>query len=182
MLAHRRLSGAPWTLFPVTTGRTVVTCPSLHSRRPAVGSAVGSITARVRAEDTLGQFTRFVLVGGATTLVYAALFVALEVLGYLPAHIMATAASTALANEMHRRLTFRAGERVHWFTAQWEAGGITVIGLFATSATLGVLDSTLSSVSIYLQVSCVVAVTAMIGLMRFIALRWIFRDQVPDTA
>ena len=152
-----------------------MTCPSLLTSRPAVGDAVDSVVARVRAEDTLGQFARFVLVGASTTLVYALLFATLERLGYLPAHVAATAVSTLLSNEMHRRLTFHAGERVHWFTAQWEAGGITVIGLFATSAALGVLDSTVGSVSIYLQVSCVVAVTALIGLMRFIALRWIFR-------
>jgi putative flippase GtrA len=154
----------------------------LLDRHPAVGDAVGSVVARVRADDLLGQFTRFVLVGGATTLVYAALFVALENLGYLPAHLMATAVSTALANEMHRRLTFRAGERVHWFTAQWEAGGITVIGMLATSAALGVLDSTVGSVSVVTQVALVVAVTAAIGLMRFIALRWLFRAPVADPA
>jgi putative flippase GtrA len=157
-----------------------VTCPSLLDRHPVVGDAVGSVAARVRADDLLGQFTRFVLVGGATTLVYAGLFVALESLGYLPAHLMSTAVSTALANEMHRRLTFRAGERVHWFTAQWEAGGITVIGMLATSAALGVLDSTVGSVSVVTQVALVVAVTAAIGLMRFIALRWLFRAPVAD--
>ncbi|MGY1823842.1 GtrA family protein [Geodermatophilus sp. SYSU D00079] len=162
--------------------RMPVTCPSLRSRRPAVGNVVSSISGRVRAEDTFAQFVRFVLVGGATTLVYAALFVALEGLGYLPAHLVATAASTVLANELHRRLTFRADERVHWFTAQWEAGGITVIGLFATSAALGVLDSTVGSVSVYVQVACVVTVTALIGLMRFIALRWIFRTPATDAA
>jgi putative flippase GtrA len=157
-----------------------VTCPSSLCRRPAVSDAVGSLVARVRGEDTLGQFARFVLVGGATSLVYAALFVTLEALGYLPAHLLSTAASTALANEMHRRLTFRAGERVHWFTAQWEAGGITVIGMFATSASLGVLDSTVGSVTVVTQVALVVAVTAAIGLMRFIALRWLFRAPVTE--
>ena len=159
-----------------------MTCPSLLSRRPAVGGAVGALASRVRGEDTLGQFARFVLVGGATTLVYAALFIALEGLGYLPAHLVATAVSTALANELHRRLTFRAEGRVHWFTAQWEAGGVTVIGLFATSAALGVLDSTVGSVGVVIQVACVVAVTGLIGLMRFVALRWIFRAQEPDHA
>jgi putative flippase GtrA len=159
-----------------------VTCQPLHSRRPAAGGAVSSIAARVRGEDTLGQFARFVLVGGVTTAVYALLFVALGRLGYLPAHLIATAASTALANELHRRLTFRAGGRVHWFTAQWEAGGITVIGMLATSAALGVLDSTVGSVSVVTQVALVVAVTAAIGLMRFIALRWLFRAPVADPA
>jgi putative flippase GtrA len=159
-----------------------VTCPSLQSRRPALGDAIGTVTARLRGDDTIGQFARFVLVGGATTLVYAALFIALKGLGYLPAHLIATAASTALANELHRRLTFRAGERVHWFTAQWEAGGITVIGLFATSSALGVLDSTVGSVNVAIQVALVVAVTGLIGLMRFIALRWIFRAPGSDPA
>jgi putative flippase GtrA len=166
----------------VPVERTVVTCPSLLCRRPALGEAVDGVVARVRAEDTFGQFARFVLVGGATTLVYAALFVALEWLGYLPAHLMATAASTALANELHRRATFRAGERVHWFTAQWEAGGVTVLGLLATSAALGVLDSAAGEVSVVTQVTLVATVTALIGLMRFVALRWIFRAPAPEAA
>ncbi|MGY1702957.1 GtrA family protein [Geodermatophilus sp. SYSU D00697] len=162
--------------------RNVVTCPSLICRHPALGEAVDSVVARVRAEDTFGQFARFVLVGGATTLVYAALFVALEWLGYLPAHLLATATSTALANELHRRMTFRADERVHWFTAQWEAGGVTVLGLLATSAALGVLDSSAGQVSVLTQVALVVTVTAVIGLMRFMALRWIFRTPATEVA
>lgn len=159
-----------------------MTCPSLPSRHRAVGDAVGSLGARVRADDTLGQFARFVLVGGATSLVYAVLFWTLEGLGYLPAHLLSTAVTTALANETHRRLTFRAGEHVHWFTAQWEAGGITVIGMLATSAALGVLHSTVDPVGIPVQVALVVAVTAAIGLMRFIALRWLFRADAPAPA
>ncbi|SFK37512.1 GtrA family protein [Geodermatophilus ruber] len=159
-----------------------MTCPSLLCRRSAAGDLVGVLAARVRAEDTLGQFCRFILVGGATTLVYAALYVALRDLGYLPAHLLATAASTALANEMHRRLTFRAEERVHWFTAQWEAGGITVLGLVGTSTALGLLDSMTGTAPVLAQVALAVAVTALIGLMRFVALRWIFRSPVADPA
>jgi putative flippase GtrA len=165
----------------VPAERIVVTCPSLICR-PALLEGVDNVVARVRAEDTFGQFARFVLVGGATTLVYAALFVALDWLGYLPAHLVATATSTALANELHRRMTFRAGERVHWFTAQWEAGGVTVLGLLATSAALGVLDSSVGEVSVVTQVALVVTVTAVIGAMRFAALRWIFRTPAAEAA
>ena len=159
-----------------------MTCPSLLAHRPAVGDAVGGVVARVRGEDTLGQFTRFVLVGGSTTLVYAALFATLEGLGYLPAHIAATAVSTVLANELHRRLTFHAGERVHWLTAQLEAGGVTVIGLLLTSTSLGVLNSLVPDASVVMQVTLVVAVTGLVGLMRFIALRWLFRPRATRTA
>src|SRR3712207_11131 len=160
----------------------VVTCPSLLTRRPAVGDAVDSVVARLRAEDTLGQFARFVLVGASTTLVYALLFATLERLGYLPAHVAATAVSTLLANEMHRRLTFHAGERVHWLTAQLEASGVTVIGLLLTSTSLGVLNSLVPDASVITQVALVVAVTGLVGLMRFIALRWLFRPRATTTA
>ncbi|MGY1680705.1 GtrA family protein [Geodermatophilus sp. SYSU D01176] len=159
-----------------------MTCPSLLTRRPAVGDAVGSVVTRVRAEDTLGQFARFVLVGGSTTVVYAALFTTLEWLGYLTAHVVATAVSTVLANEMHRRLTFRAGERVRWLTAQLEAGGVTVIGLLLSSSALGVLDSFAPNAGVVAQVSLVVTVTGLVGLMRFVALRWLFRPRAAVTA
>jgi putative flippase GtrA len=159
-----------------------VTCPSLLTRRPAVGDAVDGLASRVRADDTLAQFTRFALVGGSTTLVYAAIFAALQGLGYLPAHVVATAASTVLANEMHRRLTFHAGVRVHWLTAQLEAGGITVIGLLLTSTSLGVLNSFVPEASVAAQVLLVVTVTGLVGLMRFIALRWLFRPRAGATA
>ncbi|MGY1711662.1 GtrA family protein [Geodermatophilus sp. SYSU D00758] len=169
---------------------TPVTCPSLLCRRQVVGELVEGratgpaewVVEQVRGGGTLGQFLRFVLVGGSTTVVYAALFVALGWLGYLPAHVSATVVSTILANELHRRLTFRADERVHWFTAQWEAGGVTVVGLMATSAALGWLDSHAGEASVVTQVTLVVCVTAAIGLMRFVALRWLFRAPAPDAA
>jgi putative flippase GtrA len=130
---------------------------------------------RLRQDDTLAQFARFLLVGGSTTLVYALLFIPFRGLGYLAAHLIATVASTVLANEMHRRLTFHAEDRVGWFTAQWEASTVAALGLVATSATLGWIDTTAAEDQVWLQITAVVTVTAIIGLLRFIALRWIFR-------
>src|SRR3712207_3381746 len=146
---------------------------------PAPVSGIPRLVERLRQDDILAQFARFVLVGSATTVVYALFFWPLERLGYLAAHLVATAVSTALANEMHRRLTFHAEERVGWFTAQWEAGGVTVIGLVATSATLGWIDTTAAGEHVPLQITAVVTVTAIVGLLRFVALRWILR--VPAT-
>ena len=167
-----------------------MTCPSLLRRRPAaieslgdlshgqlhqVGEATRLVSEPLRRDDTFAQFVRFVLVGGSSTAVYAVLFLALEGLGYLPAHIMATVTSSVLANEMHRRLTFRAEERVGWLTAQIEAGGVSLFGLVATSVALRWLDATVGSASPILQITLVAAVTGLIGLIRFVALRWIFR-------
>ena len=167
-----------------------MTCPSLLRRRPVATEILGDLahgpehrvdgTARGVAEqlsrdDTLAQFVRFVLVGGSSTAVYAALFVGLEWFGYLPAHVMATVASSVLANELHRRLTFRAEERVGWLAAQIEAGGVSLFGLVATSVALRWLDVSVGDAHPVLQISLVMAVTGLIGLIRFTALRWIFR-------
>jgi putative flippase GtrA len=131
--------------------------------------------AWLRRDDTLAQFVRFVLVGGTSTALYAALFLALGGFGYMPAHVVATVASSVFANEMHRRLTFRAGERVGFLAAQIEAGTVSVIGLIATSAALAWLEAVAASAHPFVQIALVAGVTAMIGILRFVALRWIFR-------
>ena len=155
-----------------------MTCPPLL-RPPAAADRVGELSAWVRRDDGWAQFLRFVLVGGTSTALYALLYVALSGLGYLPAHLVATVVTTILVNESHRRLTFRAEDRVHWLTAQWEAGSVAVIGLVCTSAALTWLDSAAGSAPIWLQIALVATVTAVIGMLRFIALRWIFRPHAP---
>jgi len=174
-----------------------VTCPSPLRRRPEateflgdlsqppahqVGDVAHAVSDRLHRDDWFWQFVRFVLVGGSSTVVYAALFVALRGLGYLPAHVIATVASSILANELHRRLTFRAEERVGWLAAQIEAGGVSLFGLVATSVALRWLDAAVGSAPPALQISLVAAVTATIGLIRFIALRWIFRPTATIAA
>jgi hypothetical protein len=71
---------------------------------------------------------------------------------------------------------------VHWLTAQWEAGGVAVIGLISTSAALTWLDSAAGTAPIWLQIALVATVTAVIGMLRFLALRWIFRPHTPARA
>jgi putative flippase GtrA len=185
-------------LTPLNHSRGIsVTCPSLLRRRPEDAEILGDaserstsrgpevvpvLVERLRRDDVWAQFVRFVLVGGSSTAVYATLFLALRGFGYLPAHVLATVVSSMLANELHRRLTFRAEERVGWLAAQIEAGGVSFLGLVATSAALGWLDAAVGSAPAVLQISLVAAVTAAIGMMRFIALRWIFRPQAAESA
>ena len=174
-----------------------MSCPSLLRRRPEAAEIVGDasdrpipgareladvVVAWLRRDDGWAQFARFVLVGGSSTGVYAVLFLALQGFGTMVAHLLATVASTILANELHRRLTFHAEDRVGWLVAQIEAGGVSLLGLVATSTALGWLNTSVDSAPPILQISLVVAVTAFIGLMRFIALRWIFRPQVTEPA
>lgn len=143
--------------------------------------AAAPLIDRLRRDDVLAQFTRFVLVGSSSTAVYALLFVALDGFGYLPANVASTVVSSVLANELHRRLTFHADERVGFWTAQVEAGGVSLFGLLATSVTLAWLDSAADSAPVLLQITLVASVTGVIGLIRFAALRWIFRP-APEHA
>jgi putative flippase GtrA len=166
-----------------------VTCPSLLLRyRPAAAEFLGDVSharhlraavrrgiARLRRDDALAQFGRFVIVGGVATVAYGLVFLALGTLGYLPANLAGSVASTVLANELHRRLTFRAEDRVTWLTAQVEAGGVAVVGLLATTAALAWVHSSSGAVPAGLQIALVMAVTGAIGGVRFVALRWIFR-------
>jgi putative flippase GtrA len=181
-------SGGAWSLlrhpYPDRRERTVVTCPSLLRRRyPAADEFLGEraegpvarLVTRLRRDDVLAQFARFVLVGGASTAAYALLFVSLHGLGYLPANIGAATVSSILANDMHRRLTFHAEDRVGFWTAQVEAGAVSLFGLTATSLALAWLDAVDDVAPTALQIALVAMVTGVIGLIRFAALRWIFR-------
>ena len=148
---------------------------------PDPSPPVNALLERLRRDDTLAQFCRFVLVGGSSTAVYAVFFLSLQWLGYLPANIISTIVSSMMANELHRRLTFHADERVSWLTAQVEAGGVSLFGLVATSIALGWLDSVGEGYAV-LQIALVAAVTGFIGLIRFVALRWIFRPAETSAA
>ncbi|SFP99361.1 Putative flippase GtrA (transmembrane translocase of bactoprenol-linked glucose) [Geodermatophilus dictyosporus] len=153
-----------------------MTCPSL-SRPVAVADLFGDLAARVRSDDGVGQFSRFVLVGGFSSAVYGLLFVLLRGLGEVPANLVGAALSSVLANELHRRLTFRAGERVGWFAAQWEGGALALAGMVATSLALSWFNSSVHEPAVAAEVLVIAAVTATIGTLRFLALRWVFRPR-----
>jgi putative flippase GtrA len=171
---------------------TAVTCPTLC--RPSAAEVLGDLRGglvgagrwgaeRVRRDDGTGQFARFVLVGGLSSVVYVLLFAVLTApVGSVPANVLGSAVSSVLANELHRRLTFRAGERIYWLTAQWEGGALAAAGIVATSAALGWLTSVVGPTEVVVQLLLVGAVTGAIGLLRFAALRWAFGARAVETA
>ncbi len=164
LLRRARLAGA---------GGQVADAPDTAAHR--VADALAHARDHLRGDDTLGQFARFVVVGGLSTLLYGLVFVAAESLGDQVANLIGAVLSTMLANELHRRLTFHAGGRVTWFTAQWEGGGLAVVGLVATSMALAGFDALFGDVPALVQIALVTTVTGIIGAMRFVALRaWVF--------
>jgi putative flippase GtrA len=136
----------------------------------------------LRRDDVLSQFARFVLVGGLSSGFYALLFWALQTLGSQPANVIAVVCSSILANDLHRRLTFHAERRLSWLMAQWEGGGVSLIGLVATTLALGWLESVSADAGLLVQLGLVGAVFATIGCLRFVALRWLFVLRYPERA
>jgi putative flippase GtrA len=168
-----------------------VTCPSLLRRTASSGvreaghlvpaelhrlpRAAAGLHTRLQQDDAGAQFARYVVVGAVSSALYAVLFIGFGGLGSQPANLVGAIASTLLANEMHRRLTFHAGQRVTWFAAQWEGGGLAAAGLVATSLALAGVHGLIGDVGTGVQLCLIAAVTGGIGLVRFVALRsWVF--------
>nr|WP_246406921.1 GtrA family protein [Modestobacter versicolor] len=142
------------------------------ARLPRLAAA---LRTRLHQDDTGAQFARYVVVGGVSSALYALLFIGLGGFGAQPANLVGAIASTLLANELHRRLTFHAGQQVSWFTAQWEGGGLAVVGLVATSFALAGVHMLIGDVGTGVELLLIAAVTGAIGLVRFVALRsWVF--------
>ena len=112
---------------------------------------------------------RFALAGGTATLVQSALFLLAG--GGQTANLLATAAATVLANELHRRVTFHAGGRTPWWRAQWTGGGVAVVGLAATSTVLLLWESWVPDAPDLAALAVLVGVTTTVGLVRFLVLR-----------
>jgi putative flippase GtrA len=131
--------------------------------------------ARLHADDAYAQFLRFVGVGVLTSAAYFAVFLALRPAGQQFANLVGAVVSSMLANELHRRLTFHAAQRVGWVAAQVEGGGLAAVGVLATSTALAVLDGSLGS-AWWADLLLIAGVTGAVGLVRFVGLRfWVFR-------
>jgi putative flippase GtrA len=144
----------------------------------ADGGAVGLL----RREDGVGQFLRFVAVGGTSMVLYGLVLWLLQGLGTQSANLAGSLASTVLANELHRRLTFRAGGHVSRLAAQLQGGGMALVGVALTAAVLAWADTAVGSTGPVTQLLLVTTVTGLVGLARFAGLRWAFTGRTPTTA
>ncbi|ONM49328.1 GtrA family protein [Nocardia donostiensis] len=131
----------------------------------------GRVLHYLRGDRAFAQLIRFALVGGSSNIAYVLLFLLLAGVGPLPANIAGSLVSTALANELHRRLTFHAAGRVSWFTAQWEGGGLALLGLCVTTTALAALEFLAPGLGQGGQAGAILAITAAVGGLRFLALR-----------
>ncbi len=125
----------------------------------------------LRGDHVFAQLIRFAMVGGSSNIAYVLLFMAMNGFGPLVANIAGSIVSTVIANELHRQLTFHATGRVGWFTAQWEGGGLALIGLLISTAALAGLEFWAPGLGELAQGGAVIAIMAAVGGIRFLALR-----------
>ncbi|MET8653311.1 GtrA family protein [Nocardia aurea] len=132
---------------------------------------IGRIAGYLRGDRAFAQLIRFAAVGGSSNITYVLLFFAMHGVGPLIANVAGSVVSTVIANELHRQLTFHAAGRVGWFTAQWEGGGLALVGLGISTAGLAALEVWAPGLGDSMQAAAVLAITAAVGGMRFLALR-----------
>ncbi|MEV6323544.1 GtrA family protein [Nocardia sp. NPDC051787] len=125
----------------------------------------------LRSDRAFAQLIRFALAGGSSNVAYVLLFFAMHGVGPLIANVAGSVVSTMIANELHRQLTFHAAGRVGWFTAQWEGGGLALVGLGITTAALAALGVWAPGLGDTAQAAAILAITAAVGGLRFLALR-----------
>ncbi|MFQ6393108.1 GtrA family protein [Nocardia sp. KC 131] len=132
---------------------------------------IARVTRYLHGDHVFAQLIRFALVGGSSNIAYVLLFVAMNDSGPLVANVAGSIVSTVIANELHRQLTFHAADRVGWFTAQCEGGGLALIGLLISTAALAGLEFSAPGLGEIAQTGAVVVIMAAVGGMRFLALR-----------
>jgi putative flippase GtrA len=138
------------------------------------GDAAARVVVALRAGSPGAQFLRFVLSGGTANLAYVASFLLLGGLGAQAANGVGSLLSAVVANELHRRLTFRASAAVGWRTAQWQGGLTLVAGLAASSSALAWLGSATGGTGPVVALLVAAGVNGLVGLARFATLRWLF--------
>ncbi|MEU7628957.1 GtrA family protein [Nocardia sp. NPDC049220] len=161
-----RPSGASATSFLVPWNGPYPALPTAP-----VAAKFQQLTHYVRGDRGLAQLIRFALVGGSSNVAYVLLFLAMHGTGPLLANVVGSIVSTVIANELHRQLTFHAAGRVGWFTAQWEGGGLALVGLGITTAALAALGVWAPGLGDTAQATAILAITVVVGGMRFLALR-----------
>ena len=128
------------------------------------------------ASAMLGQLVRFAVVGVASTVAYALLYLALQgTLGAQWANAVALLI-TAVANTAANR-AFTFGVRGRRDAARHQLQGLLVfgVGLALTSGSLAALHRFAPGVSPHLELAVLVIANLVATLTRFIGLRWVFR-------
>ena len=145
--------------------------------QPATATLTRLAAFRAR-HPRLVQLIRFTAVGGAGTLLNAAIFLLLRTWWEtLPANLAALVLSTAIGTELNRHFTFSASRGSHRWRAHVQNGGTVLFYAFYSSAVLLALGLLVTDPSPVLESVAVAVASVLGGLLRFLVMRyWVFPD------
>jgi putative flippase GtrA len=149
------------------------------SRVDIVSTALADLRGVVRLRMQ-GPVARFLVIGVASTLAYAALFLALRGwLGAGAANALALAITAVANTQANRHFTFRIRGRAGLMRQQAAGALVYVVALGLTDGALGVLARVDPHHSRALEVAVLVTASAFATVSRYFALRsWVFARRV----
>ncbi|MCX5043380.1 bifunctional glycosyltransferase family 2/GtrA family protein [Aldersonia sp. NBC_00410] len=124
----------------------------------------------------LGQIVRFCIIGVASTLAYAVLYLMLHsTLGAQAANLVALLITAVLNTAANRAFTF--GVRGSANVARHQLQGLVIfgIGLALTSGSLAALHEWVPDAAKHVELAVLIIANLVATLVRFIGLRWVFR-------
>ena len=127
---------------------------------------------------TLG---RFVVAGLLGNVAHAVVFLLLGALTASPAtfnNVVAVVVSTLVANELHRRFTFRGARSTSWFKGHGLGGAAAAVGLVLSTAALSAWHHVVPGAGAASALAVVHTVTGLVGLTNFLVLRRVLRPAV----
>ncbi|MBY4107843.1 bifunctional glycosyltransferase family 2/GtrA family protein [Rhodococcus fascians] len=129
----------------------------------------------------IGQLVRFGIIGVASTVAYALLYLVLHpMIGAQAANFAGLLITAILNTAANRAFTF--GVRGPASAGKHQLQGLAIFGfaLLMTSGSLAVLHAWSPDVSRHIELAVLVVANLVATVCRFVALRWVFRNPEPD--
>ncbi|MDV7174081.1 bifunctional glycosyltransferase family 2/GtrA family protein [Gordonia amicalis] len=124
----------------------------------------------------VGQLARFCVVGVASTVAFAVLFLALHsFLGAQVSNLVALAITAVLNTAANRRFSFGVRGRDNALRHQLFGLGVFVFGWLVTAGSLLLLHTVAPDATKHIELIILVIANLVATLTRFVGLRWVFR-------
>jgi putative flippase GtrA len=125
----------------------------------------------------VGQLARFCVIGIASTIAYAVLYLMLHAfLGAQVSNFAALAITAVLNTAANRRFSFGVQGRAGMMRHQFFGLGVFLFGWAVTAGSLVILHGAAPEASKHVELVVLVVANLVATLTRFVGLRWVFRS------
>lgn len=169
------LKGCARVGYALTTGRLpIAELRSTIGRDRAPGPQIDGVPFGL-----VGQLARFCVIGVASTIAYAVLYLLLHsFLGAQVSNFVALAVTAVLNTAANRRFSFGISGREGAVRHQLFGLGVFVFGWLVTSGSLVALHAFAPEATKHVELLVLVIANLVATLTRFVGLRWVFRGHL----